>query len=33
MSTESNGYEDLLSLIDYHFDDELGFTELDALED
>ena len=31
MSMENHGTEDLLDLIDYHFDEELGFTELDTL--
>lgn len=32
MSAEFHGEADLLSLIDFHFDDEIGFTELDDLE-
>lgn len=31
MSAEFNGTEDLLDLIDYHYDEELGFTEQDII--
>lgn len=32
MSGEFHGEQDLLDLIDYHYDEEIGFTELDLLE-